>query len=294
MMALVVPAVASAGAKSTKKNVGAKSVGKSAKSVGKSANAKPARDYPWCAPEVEALSGDTCYIDGAKRGSNKRTLVVFLHGAIAKHTDWSWTQERALLRQAKAAGFEAIFPRAPDNGVGYTWPGGPDRQKLYEDALITGWKRSIAALEKKRGARYDEVFVMGFSSGAYYVSSLVQRGRLDGTRAHGVAFHADGFATFAGGSIGHQRSASAPKVPVYVGICSADRQTVEHSRGFAGELATRGFPSRAEEQPVGHMFADSHVLRAVKFLREKNASGARASLDVSDEDEAPASTVDVD
>lgn len=236
---------------------------------------KPARDYAWCAPEVEALSGDTCYIDGRGKQApegQKRTLVIFLHGAIAKHTDWSWTQERALLRQAKAAGFEAIFPRAPDNGVGYAWPGGADGQKRYEDELIAGWKESVRALEQKSSARYDEVFVMGFSSGAYYVSSLALRGRLDGSRAHGVAFRADGYATFAGGSIGANKNPAAPKVPVYVGICGADRQTAPHSRGFAGELATRGFPSRAEEHHVGHMFADPHVLRAVKFLREKNAA----------------------
>ncbi len=273
LVCAVTPAAAK-GAPSSKttKSATSSKAAKSAKGATKKVTTRTG-DFPWCAPEVEALSADTCYIDGARQDNTaqKRTLVVFLHGAIAKRTDWSWTQERALLRQAKAAGFEAIFPRAPDNGAGYTWPGGPERQKQHEDALIANWKQSIAALEKRHGARYDEVFVMGFSSGAYYVSSLALRGRLDGTRAFGVAFRAHGFATFAGGSIGHQHRSQALKIPVYVGICSADRQTVEHSRGFAGELATRGFPSRAEEHPVGHMFADSHVLRAVKFLREKNA-----------------------
>lgn len=220
------------------------------------------RDVPWCSPEVEALREDTCYIDG-RRGARegKRTLVVFLHGAIAKHTDWSWTQERALLRQAKASGFEAIFPRAPDNGVGYAWPGGAEAQKKHEADLIASWKRAQKQLESKHGARFDEVFVMGFSSGAYYVSSLALRGRLQ----------VDGYATFAGGSIGHHKSDAGRKLPVYVGICGADRQTAAHSRGFAGELATRGFPVRAEEHRVGHMFADPHVARAIAFLRAQNA-----------------------
>ena len=240
----------------------------------------PAKDYAWCADEVEALGHDTCYLDGRKgpgaaKAGGKRTLVIFLHGVIGKHTDWSWTQERALLRQAKASGFEAIFPRAPDNGVAYAWPGGADAQATYEDELIAGWKRAQKQLETRGGARYDQVFVMGFSSGAYYVSSLVLRGRLNLAGAPAVKHRSDltvsGYAVFAGGAIGHQHVTAVPKAPVYVGICGADKQTAPHSRGFAGELATRGFPVRAEEHHVGHMFSDPHVAHAIEFLRKSTA-----------------------
>lgn len=272
--------------------------GSAAMAAPKHADAKPKkkqvlRDVHWCAPEVEALGADVCYVDGSagggtsqridgsagsaggggKKSDGKRTLVIFLHGAIAKHTDWSWTQERALLRQAKASGFEAIFPRGPDNGVGYAWPGGAEAQKKYEADLIDGWKQAQKQLERKHGARYDEVFVMGFSSGAYYVSSLVLRGRL--STPSGLAV--DGFAAFAGGSIGHQHGDAARKLPVYVGICGADAQTAPHSRGFAGELATRGFPVRAEEHHVGHMFADPHVARAIAYLRAQSADKPKAA-----------------
>lgn len=231
----------------------------------------PARDYAWCSDEVEALTSDTCYLDGRQgRRDGKRTLVIFLHGAIGKHVDWSWTQEKALLRQARAGHFEAIFPRGPENPIGYAWPSGADAQAKYEDELLAGWKRAQDQLEKKSGSRFDQVFVMGFSSGAYYVSSLALRGRLSpkgSAKTPGV----DGYAVFAGGAISHQPNASAPKLPVYVGICGADRQTAPHSRGFAGELATRGFPVRAEEHHVGHMFSDPHVARAIGFLREQTA-----------------------
>lgn len=228
---------------------------------------RPVKDYAWCAAQVESLDDDTCYVAGGT-GANpvaggKRTLVVFLHGVIGKHTDWSWTQERALLRQAKAGGYDAIFPRAPGNDVAYAWPGGAEAQAKYEAELIAGWKRAQKQLETRHGATYDQVFVMGFSSGAYYVSSLALRGRL-GTWA-------DGYAVFAGGSIGHTHVPAAHKVPVYVGICGADKQTAPHSRGLAGELATRGFPVRAEEHHVGHMFSDPHVARAIDFLRKSNA-----------------------
>ena len=225
------------------------------------------RDVPWCTAEVESLADDLCYIDGrgGKNGDRtsdrKRTLVVFLHGMIAKHTDWSWTQEKALLRQAKASGFEAIFPRAPERDGAYAWPGGAEGQKKHEAEILAGWKRAQKQLETRSGARFDHVFVMGFSSGAYYVSTLALRGRLQ----------VDGYATFAGGSIGHQPGPPPRKVPVYVGICGDDKQTAQHSRGFAGELATRGFVVRAEEHKVGHMFADPHVAHAVAFLRAQSA-----------------------
>jgi predicted esterase len=240
---------------------------------------RPPKDYAWCADEVESLGNDTCYIDGREsagggsrdraegKREGKRTLVIFLHGVIGKHTDWSWTQERALLRQAKAGGFEAIFPRAPDDGVAYAWPGGAAGQAKYEADLIAGWKRAQKQLETKSGTPFDQVFVMGFSSGAYYVSSLALRGRLE----------VDGYAAFAGGSIGHQHVDKVRKVPVYVGICGADKQTAPHSRGFAGELATRGFPVRAEEHHVGHMFSDPHVARAIDFLRKQNADKPAAA-----------------
>lgn len=247
------------------------------------------RDYAWCADEVESLGQDTCYIDGRKgpgaaKANGKRALVIFLHGVIGKHTDWSWTQERALLRQAKASGFEAIFPRAPDNGVAYAWPGGAGAQAKHEDELIAGWTRAQKQLETRSGAHYDQVFVMGFSSGAYYVSSLVQRGRLAlagapaGKRTFRSALTVSGYAVFAGGAIAHQQPRQVPKAPVYVGICGADKQTAPHSRGFAGELATRGFPVRAEEHHVGHMFSDPHVAHAIDFLR--TASADQAALPV--------------
>ena len=230
---------------------------------------RPPRDYAWCSGEVEALSSDTCYLDGRQgRRDGKRTLVIFLHGAIGKHTDWSWTQEKALLRQAKASHFEAIFPRGAENPIGYAWPGGAEAQAKYEDELLAGWKRAQDQLETKSGSRFDEVFVMGFSSGAYYVSSLALRGRLN-PRGTASTPGVDGYAVFAGGAIAHRPSANAPRLPVYVGICGADRQTAAHSRGFAGELATRKFPVRAEEHHVGHMFSDPHVARAVAFLREQ-------------------------
>jgi predicted esterase len=211
----------------------------------------------WCAPEVEALPGDVCHVDGGQRG-DRRTLIIFLHGAIAKGTTWQWTQERALLRQAKEAHFEAIFPRAPLGASGFVWPGSVKAQEEVEEELFRGWRGAQALLEERAGHPFDEVFVMGFSSGAYFASSLALRRRLD----------VDGFAVFAGGA-GYSSSTpgTAPAVPVYVGVCASDSQTAGDSRSFGAALAARGFRHRVDEQPVGHMFSDVHVVHAASYLR---------------------------
>src|SRR5690554_2689321 len=67
---------------------------------GRTKAAKPAGPQPWCAPEIETLPGEICYLDGGRKES-RRTLVIFLHGAVAKNTTWSWNHERGLLRLAK-------------------------------------------------------------------------------------------------------------------------------------------------------------------------------------------------
>ena len=216
---------------------------------------------PWCAEEFETLPNGLCHIDGGQK-DKKRTLVVFLHGAIAKDVDWQWLQARALARQAKQSKFEAIFAQAPLGPRGYVWPGTASAQETSEQELIDGWNAARSFLEKRNGAAYDDVFLMGFSSGAYYVSSLALRGR--------VKF--DGYATFAGGGGWHSGADVPFKAPVYVGVCAQDRQTAAHSRAFGGLLAARGWPSRVDEQKVGHMFSDIHVAHAITYLRNAKKS----------------------
>ncbi len=215
----------------------------------------------WCAPEIEALGEDVCHV-GTPPASGRRTLVVFLHGAIAKGTTWQWTQQRALARQAQQSHFEAIFPRSPLTERGYVWPGSMTAQKEHEKALIDGWGEARRKLEAKAGRPFDDVFVMGFSSGAYFVSSLALRGRLADV---------DGYAVFAGGSPLHGPQSEEPHRPaVFVGVCADDPQTANHSRHFGGALAANGIPHRVDERRVGHMFADAHVAHAVSFLRGAN------------------------
>ncbi|MCW5836610.1 MAG: hypothetical protein KIS78_29705 [Labilithrix sp.] len=216
---------------------------------------------PWCAPEVEALPGDVCYLDGNSKAQARRTLVIFLHGAIAKDTSWSQNHERMLLRLAKATGIELLFPQSPLTPVGYVWPGSVEKQEAVEAALIDRWMAAKREVERRDARPFDDVFVMGFSSGAYFASSLAMRGRLD----------VDGYAVFAGGQpMGARATPIARFSPVFVGVCADDATTAAHSRAFAGSLAAAGIPRAVNEQRVGHGLDHVHFTSALAYLRSKN------------------------
>ncbi len=218
---------------------------------------------PWCAPEVEALPGDVCYLDGNSKAQARRTLVIFLHGAIAKNTSWSQNHERMLLRLAKATGIEVLFPQSPLTAVGYVWPGAVEKQESVEKDLIDGWMAAKRLVEKRDTRPFDDVFVMGFSSGAYFASSLAMRGRLD----------VDGYAVFAGGQPMGARATPVERFsPVFVGVCANDSTTAAHSRAFAGSLAAAGIPRAVREQRVGHGLDHVHFTSALAYLRSKNRS----------------------
>jgi predicted esterase len=100
---------------------------------------------------------------------------------------------------------------------------------------------------------------MGFSSGAYFASSLAMRGRLDDV---------DGYAVFAGGqSLGGKPAVNHHFVPVFVGVCADDPSTAGHSRAFAGALAANGISRSVLEQHVGHGLSHVHFNSALTYLR---------------------------
>jgi predicted esterase len=228
------------------------------------AKAVPAVQPAFCAPELEAItpSGNVCYLDGGRTPA-RRTLVIFLHGAIAKNTTWSWNHERMLMKLARAAKIEVLFPRSPETDVGFVWPGTLEAQERVEQSLFDEWNEAKHALEQRDGRPFDEVFVMGFSSGAYFASSLAMRGRFD----------TDGYAVFAGGQ--PMARPAAPVVhwsPVFVGVCADDETTAAHSRAFAGSLSAAGIPRAVLEQHVGHGLSHVHFNGALGYLRRMKQS----------------------
>lgn len=220
------------------------------------------RKGAWCGAESESLPGDVCYLDGRAKGGARRTLVIWLHGVIAKSSTWSWDHQHLLRRVAKQHGIEVLFPRGVAGDSLYAWPGTIQSQEKNEQALIDQWMNAKNVLESREGRAFDQVFVFGFSSGAYFASSLALRGRLD----------VDGYAVFAGGQ--PMAAAKAPAVrfaPVFVGVCANDKTTVAHSRAFAGSLAGAGIARMVSEQKVGHDLSEVHFAQALSYLRRKAA-----------------------
>jgi predicted esterase len=238
------------------------------------ATAPAAASQPWCAPELETLAGDVCHVAVPPREGGRRTLVVFLHGVIQPDSGWQWMQQRGMAAAAKRSGFSAIMPRGR-RGIGpkgmtdwWTWPTSTRAQLDVEADLVEEWQRARATLEARAGQPFDEMFVFGFSNGAYYATSLALRAR----------FAADGFAAFAGGSAPrHLRDAARrtkTRKPLFVAIASKDKTTVKSARQLAQALAAAKWPHRAEALPVGHAIADKHLEHALEFLRgSRTAAG---------------------
>lgn len=228
--------------------------------------AKDESPKPWCAPEVSELSHHVCYFDGGAPEDGRRTLVVYLHGALAQTPGFQYLQQRAMALHAKRHGFTVLIPTAPSDGVGYVWPTAQKDQSDKEPAILAGLRRARADLEKKLGHAFDETFVVGFSSGAYYGSSLAIRGALP----------VDGYMVLAGGSSWVRRGEpTGSRAPVFVGISAADPQTAGHSRALAGALASMGWPHRAEERDAGHMVDWTFMAHGIAWLRAQKPRAAR-------------------
>lgn len=233
----------------------------------------PPEAKTYCAPEVSELSEHVCYFDGgaAADGSGKNTLVIYLHGALAMYNGFFFMQQRAMALHAKKHGFTVLMPTSPSDGVGYVWPTSQAAQKEQEAGIVAGIAKSRAALEKKVGHKFDETFVVGFSSGAYYGSSLAVRNVLD----------VDGYIVLAGGSSWVKPESVAAKnkrVPVFVGVSAADPQTAGHSRSFAGSLAAMGWPYKVEERNAGHMVDWTFMAHGIAWLRERSRQSSTPAL----------------
>jgi predicted esterase len=215
------------------------------------------RTTGWCGPDSEALPNEVCYLDGRANGQ-RRTLVIWLHGVIAKNTTWSWSHQHMLRRIAKQHGIEMLFPRGTPGQTLYGWPGTLEAQEKSEQQLIDEWMSAKTMLEARDGRAFDEVFVFGFSSGAYFASSLAMRGRV------GI----DGYAVLCGGQpMAPQAKAVEHFAPVFVGVCADDKTTAAHSRAFAGSVASAGISRMVSVQRVGHDLSEIHFAQALTYLR---------------------------
>lgn len=229
-----------------------------AKSRARSADTSP---KPWCAPEVNELSDHTCWFDGGVPADGRRTLVIYLHGAYAATPGFQHLQQKALALMAQRHNFTLLLPTAPKSAGGYVWPGSAEAQKDTEPAILANILASKKELEARAGKKFDETFVAGFSSGAYYGSSLALRSALD----------VDGFMFFAGGSGWVKPAEGGKRAPIFVAVSGADKQTAPHSRALGGTLAALGWPRRVEERDVGHAVDWGFMQRAIGWLRSQSS-----------------------
>ncbi|MEZ4441419.1 MAG: hypothetical protein R3B72_20125 [Polyangiaceae bacterium] len=219
---------------------------------------------PWCHADFEALADDVCFHAG-KIDEGRRTLVIFLHGLVQKGAGWQHNQQLAILRGARRLGFAVLAPRGRDgiNRSGgpdmVAWPTGQEARRNHEAAVLAEWSAARREAEKRLGKPFDEVFVVGFSNGAYYGSSLALR----------AAAPVDGYAVFAGGiGMPSPLPPGAPRPPVFVGIAGKD-STAKDSRALAKALAKHHFPHKAVTRQVGHTIADAHLDEAIAWLRKQ-------------------------
>jgi predicted esterase len=192
----------------------------------------------------------------------RKTLVIYLHGSLAMNNGFFYMQQRAMALHAKKHGFTVLMPTSPSDGVGYVWPTSQAAQKEHEAGVLAGIQKARVALERKVGHAFDETFVVGFSSGAYYGSSLAVRGMLD----------VDGYMVLAGGSSWVKSEGTRKRAPIFVGVSAADPQTAGHSRAFAGSLAAMGWPFKVEERNAGHMVDWTFMAHGIAWLRERKHS----------------------
>lgn len=226
--------------------------------------AAPSTKDAWCAPSFETLADDVCFAAGP--AGARRTLVIFLHGLVDDGAGWQHAQQIGMARAGQRLGFSVLAPRGR-NGVGpnrregqIAWPTAEEMRKNVEDELVRSWESARRTIETRQGAPFDEVFVLGFSNGAYYGSSLALRGRLD----------VDGYGVFAGGSApkGMDRVAKATKnrKPVFVGVATKDK-TKADGRALVGLLSDVGWPHSSSSKKVGHVVADAQLTSALAYLR---------------------------
>lgn len=225
----------------------------------------------FCHSSLERLSNGVCYFEGrAVKGpgeTTRRTLVIFLHGLTEEGQGHEHVMQRGMVLYAKKHGFSLLVPRGR-NGVGpdrkasvIAWPLGPEVRESHEAEVLAEWAAARAEVESRRGA-FDEVFVMGFSNGAYFASSLALRDKLA----------VNGYAVFAGGSkssaAGLRRAPKDAK-PIYVGVASKDGTTRDKAKELVAALGRLQWPHKSESKKVGHVVGDDHVDSALRYLRAK-------------------------
>jgi predicted esterase len=167
----------------------------------------------------------------------------------------------------KRLGFAMIAPRGR-RGVArsemkdyWAWPTSSAAQQQCEADVIQEWMEARRILEERAGKKFDKVYVFGFSSGAYYASSLALRGRLP----------VDGYAVFAGGAAPYTKPMMSHvrlRPPIFVGYGLKDKSALKDCRKLAAALRALRWKHKEMAVPrAGHTITDGELREAITFLR---------------------------
>jgi predicted esterase len=229
----------------------------------------PLAPRPYCASELTELADGLCVFDGGTPDDGRKTLVVYLHGALKDVPGAAYLQQRAMVFHAKREHFTVLFAAAPESGGFRAWPRSPEAQAAQEEQVVVGLSIARKSIERQLGRPFDETFVAGFSSGAYYAGSLALRGVLP----------VDGYLIFAGGNREPTPIDDASRrAPVFVGVSAADPGTANGTRTLGGQLADLDWPSRTEEQNAGHLVDWTLMNHGVAWLRAQKDERERRAL----------------
>ncbi len=236
------------------------------------AEATPGDDF--CAPEVESLGGGACFVAPEKYAPNEpKTLVLFLHSLVGARGRFQWEQQRTIARVGERSGMAVLMPRgrlgigpgrAPDV---WAWPTSAAAEQNVEPELFAEWAELRKDVARRHG-EFERTFVMGFSNGAYYATSLAVRAAVD----------ADGYAVFAGGSgsrwiAARARATTKKRAPIFIGY--GTRDAARHDARALGNLLGRlKWPHRMRSADVGHTVTNDQLNRAVQYLKEASAPKA--------------------
>lgn len=224
----------------------------------------------WCAPEIETVSDGICFYAPEQSAQREHsTLVLFLHSLVAVNSDWQWEQQRELVKSADRLGFSLLMPRGRV-GLGprragdvWAWPTSPASQAEVEAELVAEWGDAQKTIEERNGGRFERLLVFGASNGAYYVSTLALRNRLE----------ADGYGVFAGGSGGKYASVlgsrTTHRAPIFVGYGTKD-PAWQDMASLAKTLRSLGWRHQVKAEPVGHLVTDAQLDAAIRFLSARH------------------------
>lgn len=229
----------------------------------KGAVALPSAESEWCRPHLRALDEETCVV---VPDAESTELLVHLHGIVppAGESAVKTNLQRVVSSAALRAGVTAVLPRgvqglAPRGHEGWWgWPTSAQAYDRHGAALVRRLVEVRARLEGIRGSHFRRVYVVGSSSGAYFVALLAWKG----------ALAANGWGALSGGGVVGGVAAPGGRAPFYLGY--GDRDSVGPGvRALAAALGREGFAVEVAARPTGHGVREVYLDEALRFFRRE-------------------------